>query len=88
MAVYVDSFFARFGRMRMCHMVTDTRAELDAMADQIGLKRQWIQSEGTHREHYDVGVGLREKAIAAGAKVVTMRGLVTILNAKRKAVTP
>jgi hypothetical protein len=57
MAVYVDNFYitgaGNFGRMKMSHLVADTRAELYAMVDKIGVSRKWIQSYDTTREHFD-----------------------------------
>lgn len=83
MSVYVDDMRARYGRMIMCHMVADTRAELDAMADRVGVARRWIQSEGTCQEHYDVSLGARAKAVAAGAVEITMRELAMRCRARR-----
>ena len=48
-------------------MTADTRAELDAMADRIGLRRSWIQHPGTWKEHYDLTRSKRCAAVAAGA---------------------
>ena len=67
MSVYVDNYRATFGRMVMCHMLADSREELDAMADRIGVARRWIQYPGTPKEHYDVSLSARAKAVAAGA---------------------
>ncbi|MGN6208803.1 DUF4031 domain-containing protein [Asticcacaulis sp.] len=71
MTVYVDDMYkypvGQFRRMKMSHLIADTREELDAMADKIGVARRWIQSAGTHQEHYDVAMSARAKAIAAGA---------------------
>lgn len=84
MAVYVDDMYrtpmGRFGRMKMSHMVGDTEAELHAMADRIGLPRRWYQGD-----HYDVGMAMREKAIAAGAVPLSMRDLGMIVIGKRRA---
>lgn len=71
--VYVDDMRAPFGRMIMCHMVADTSEELNAMADTIGVARKWIQKPGTTREHYDVCLSARAKAVQAGAVEVTWR---------------
>jgi hypothetical protein len=76
MSVYVDDMRAPFGRMIMCHMIADSRKELDAMADQIGVARRWIQKPGTYEEHYDIALSARKKAVAAGAVEVPRRELV------------
>ena len=81
MTVYVDNFFMpakvkngnRFVTAKWCHMVADSREELDAMADKIGLKRSWIQYPGQWKEHYDVTESRRAAAVAAGAVEVTVR---------------
>ena len=83
MSVYVDDMRAPLGRMRMCHMIADTPEELHAMAARIGVKRGWCQYEGTYREHYDISLGKRALAVAAGAKEITMRELGTMLHERR-----
>lgn len=80
MSVYVDDMRAGYGRMTMCHMVADTRAELLAMADKIGVARRWLQKPDTAREHFDVCLAKRRLAVAAGAVQLTVRELVSILN--------
>lgn len=84
MSVYVDSMRARFGRMTMCHMIADTPEELLAMADAIGVDRRWLQSAGTHREHFDIALSKRALAVVNGAKEISMKDLGRILNAKRR----
>lgn len=75
--VYVDDMYkiplGQFGRMKMSHMIADTTEELLEMADKIGLNKKWIQYPNTKKEHFDVSISLRKKAIAAGAKEITMR---------------
>lgn len=66
--------------MMMCHMVADSREELDAMADKIGVARKWIQYPGSNREHYDICKSKRAKAVALGAKEVTAYELVRIVR--------
>ncbi|AZO04553.1 DUF4031 domain-containing protein [Mesorhizobium sp. M2A.F.Ca.ET.043.02.1.1] len=75
MSVYVDNMRAPFGKMVMCHMWADTRAELFAMADRIGVQRKWFQRPaGTGLpgmdaswEHFDIAQSKRALAVAAGA---------------------
>ena len=81
--VYVDDARLPFGRITMCHMVADSTAELLAMADAIGVKRKWIQSAGTHREHFDICLAKRSLAIKAGAVEITQRDLGRMLIKRR-----
>ncbi len=84
MAVYVDNMRADFGNMKMCHMIADSRKELLAMVDKIGVRRKWIQKKGTYAEHFDICLSKRKLAVAAGAKEVTVRELVTKMYKRRK----
>lgn len=88
MTVYVDDMYrtgmGRYRHMKMSHMIADTTAELLAMADHIGLHRKWLQHAGTYQEHFDIGMGLRAKAVAAGAKEVTIREMVEICQRKKR----
>lgn len=76
MAVYVDetknySNIRNYATIRhgseWCHMIADSREELDAMAVKIGLKVEWRQDSGTWGEHYDLIPRKREQAILRGA---------------------
>lgn len=78
MAVYVDNFKASYGRMKMCHMIADTQTELLEMADKIGVKRKWIQEMDKPREHFDICLSKREKAVEFGAIEINMRELANI----------
>lgn len=71
MAVYVDREKNRLGRMIMCHMFADTIAELHAMAEAIGMKREWYQPFSF--PHYDVAKGRRAEAVRLGAIEVERR---------------
>lgn len=88
MAVYVDDMYrtpiGRFGRMKMSHMLGDTTDELLEMADRIGVKRKWIQKPGTPQEHFDIALGKRNAALAAGAIPITMREAGAIIAARRR----
>lgn len=70
MGVYVDDFEAAYGRMKMCHMVADTEAELHAMAALIGVARKWSQGD-----HYDICLAKKALAVSAGAHPITTRQL-------------
>jgi hypothetical protein len=85
MAVYVDDMKAKFGRMVMCHMLADTTDELLSMADKIGVARKWIQYPGTPKEHFDIALSKRAKAIAAGAVEITWRRAGEITLARYRA---
>jgi len=85
-AVYVDDMYAKFRRMKMCHMTADTEEELHAMAKKIGMKRAWHQSGENHSvSHYDVGMGLRAHAVRNGAIEITLRQLAKWDMARTKA---
>lgn len=86
MPVYVDDSKIRFGRMWMCHMIADTTAELVAMAERIGVAREWIQKPGTPREHFDICLSKRKLAIDAGATEISQRELALKLRARREEV--
>lgn len=83
MAVYVDDMRAAFRRMTMCHMIADSREELLAMADRIGIRRHWLQKTGTPQEHFDICLSKRAKAVAAGAIQITQRQLAEKVRARR-----
>lgn len=68
MAVFVDDVRHPFGRMVMCHMWADTLDELLAMADRIGVQRKWLQQPPKASwVHFDISLGKKAQAIAAGA---------------------
>lgn len=89
MAVYVDDMYkyrmGRFRGYRMSHMIADSHEELMDMANQLGLKVEWLQHEGTPKEHFDIPVHKRAQAIRLGAKAVGMKELVRIIRSKRLA---
>ena len=74
MSVYVDDMYASFGRMKMCHLYADTREELIAMVDKIGVARKWIQYPGHPvKEHFDIAMSKRALAVENGAIETTWR---------------
>lgn len=83
MTVYVDDMEAKFGRMIMCHMMADSKEELLAMVDAIGVNRRWIQKEGTIYEHFDVSLSMKRRAIDRGAVQLTRRELYMKMREKQ-----
>lgn len=78
--VYVDDYRAPYRGMIMCHMAADSRAELFAMAEKIGLRARWIQASGTWKEHFDVSLTKRSLAVQAGAVEVDSKKLVRVMR--------
>lgn len=85
MAVYVDDMRAPYGQMIMCHMAADTTGELLAMADKIGVSRRWLQEAGTWKEHFDICLSKRAKAVKLGAVEVTRKDLARKIMQRRAA---
>lgn len=83
MSVYIDTSRNRLGRMMMCHMLADTLEELHAMADRIGMKREWFQPEST--PHYDVSKTRRALAIQHGAIEADRHKVVELIRKYRAA---
>lgn len=82
MGVYVDQSAYPYGRMMMCHMVADSIDELHAMADRIGVRREYFQAKSAY-QHYDICKSKRALAVKFGAVEVSRRELVTILRRLR-----
>lgn len=88
MSVYVDNMRrrARVGRLdaRWSHLFADTTEELVLFATALGMRPQWIQHPGTHREHFDLTDARRERAIRLGAQQITYpHGTADLLARKR-----
>lgn len=83
MSVYVDDMKAKYGRMRMCHMIADSDAELHAMAERIGVARRWHQHPPEHDSHYDICLAKRGMAVQAGAIEITMRQAAAMIKQRR-----
>lgn len=81
MSVYVDKQENKLGRMKMCHMLADSVEELHAMADKLGLKREWFQNHST--PHYDISKGKRTLAISLGAIEVNRYKVVELIRKYR-----
>ncbi|WP_193188873.1 DUF4031 domain-containing protein [Nisaea sediminum] len=83
MPVYLDTARNRFRRMIMCHMIADTLDELHAMAERIGMRREWFQPRSF--PHYDVCLTRRAVAIKHGATVLERRDFVAAMQRIRAA---
>lgn len=87
MTVYIDDMhrrpMGRLGRMKMSHMIADTREELVGMAANLGMRLEWLQREGDAGEHFDVALGNRAKAVKLGAVEITTREF-AIMVARRR----
>lgn len=46
--------------------------------DVVPERAKWLQRAGTRHEHFDVFGALRERAVAAGAREVTIREAVAV----------
>ena len=79
MTVYVDQPIHKYGQMIMCHMISESEEELHAMADKIGIKKKWYQSNASF-PHYDICKSKRALAIEHGAVEVTSRQLVQVIR--------
>ncbi len=82
MTVYVDDMRAPYGRYIMCHCWADTRDELFAMMQTIGVQLKWFQRPAStcdvafgmeaSWEHFDIAWSKRALAIKAGAVEVSI----------------
>lgn len=75
MSVYIDNMNIPYRGMIMNHMIADTREELLTMADKIRVNRKWIQSYDTPREHFDICLAKKAKALKLGAIEINFRDL-------------
>ena len=86
MACYVDAVRhypdAGLRHTRFCHLLADTREELHAMADTLGMPRRYFQDH-PWRWHHDLPEPLRAQAIELGAQELTMHEVGALLKARR-----
>lgn len=78
-SVYVDSGKWKFGRMKMCHMMSESLDSLHAMAEKIGINRKWFQSNAS-TPHYDICQSKRVLAIQHGAKEADRSKVVELIR--------
>lgn len=88
MTVFVDDMRLRRHLTRRparwSHLFADTTEELLEFAGRLGLRPEWLQHAGTHREHFDVTDTVRRRALAAGAVAIRYpRGTAELLERKK-----
>jgi hypothetical protein len=87
MACYVDTVReypdAGLRHTRFCHLLADTRAELHAMAEALGVPHRYFQDH-PWRWHHDLPEPLRARAVELGAREVGLREVGLLLR-RRKA---
>ncbi len=69
---------------RFCHLLADTREELHAMAEALGMPRRYFQDH-PWRWHHDLPEPLRARAIELGAKEITLQEVGALLRRRRAA---
>ena len=70
--------------MKMCHMLADSSAELDEMAQRIGVAAKWKQNAGTYKEHFDICMAKRRLAVQNGAIEIDWRDVADKLRERRE----
>jgi hypothetical protein len=65
-----------------CHLLADTREELHEMADRLGIPRRFFQDH-PWRWHHDLPAHLRARAVALGAREVTMHEVGALLRSRK-----
>ena len=89
MSVYVDELREYDTKLKWktwCHMTADTLEELHAMADKIGMKREWFQNKRT--PHYDLTPGKRKLAVKHGAIEEHSRARIRRIRAQQEPKNP
>ena len=80
MTVYVDDAGVLKDGRKWYHLAADTVEELHAFAERIGLKPEWFQEK--NYPHYDVTKYKRNQALREGARYVSTRVLLRVLQKK------
>ena len=85
MSVYVDALVNYGWRLGpSCHLVADTLAELHSFASKVGMKRAWFQPGDASMPHYDLTAKRRAVAVKKGAKEISRKELVAMIQKNRK----
>lgn len=74
--IFIGTRKYKYGRMVLSHMCANTLGELHAMAELLGLKKDWFQNTPGKIPHYDVCQLKKQLALNNGARLVNDRTLV------------
>jgi hypothetical protein len=87
-ACYVDAVheypYAGLRFTEFCHLLADTRAELHAFADRLGVPA-WTFQDHPWRWHHDLPGPLRPRAVELGARELTMHEVGALLRRRKQA---
>lgn len=65
-----------------CHLFADSVEELAEFAQQLKLRPEWLQKDSI-LPHFDLTVGMRQKAIKLGAREATMQETAAFLRGRK-----
>lgn len=86
MAVYVDAVRdypdAGLRHTAYCHLLADSRDELHAFADRLGVPRRFFQDH-PWRWHHDLPATLRPRALELGAVELDMHAVGELLRRRK-----
>jgi hypothetical protein len=88
--VYVDDMRRQvlIEAVQWSHLFATTSQELHEFAARLDQKREWVEAEGTHREHYLLTEPERIAALAAGAVPLSYpHGVALLLTTRRRRIT-
>ncbi len=83
--IYVDNSMIRWKNYKMSHLTADTSGELIKFGTEVlNLKKEWLQLQGTWREHFDVSQPKRNLAIVNGAISLNRFDYLMVVKLKKK----
>jgi hypothetical protein len=71
---------------RFCHLLADTREELHAMADELGIPSRFFQDH-PWRWHHDLPEPLRPRALELGARELTLHEVGALLRERKRSIS-
>lgn len=75
----------RWKNYKMSHLTADTSGELIKFGTEVlNLKKEWLQLQGTWREHFDVSQPKRNLAIVNGAISLNRFDYLMVVKLKKK----